>query len=547
VQRRDGRVQPVLPLGRGAPNIRADVGIPRGRTAKRRVKDIGVACMREWRTLARCRVISSLLGEGRGRGLLRCGSCLRECWGLALGKELRKKVHWLMWFADICKPMTASIGDEGEGLKVDGTLLNGTLVFSIDLAPDATLKDLEDSLANKLDLEVQMCARDGSNTLISETHRHKVRAYKQLVLELDDGFWACRKYLAAMSVEAFHPSSASFSPNWTLSMAPKVHHSEVTSLLARLEVPDIMTVKFMRLFGRLTSLTEGWNMFDLQILQHLQGGLSHFKHALCEHWLQLARVSITQRVPRMPTSVMLPHFNGHGLVCSVRLFSADGCYPTTFHNPLTDGLDICDVREAVNASLMQVLVSLDTCLQPGEVFAEVMTEAARLDCLDAAHSQWDPTEVVRMVHVQLRLSCGFGVVEVEEILHRPLLECVATLLRWHLKVLHFAGNHLISEACASSEAKIGDLQEHVERGLQEIQRNPRFRGVLVLVLLPMNHVLGDLCSKLSRHASVRFILCVQERAPEDLGATGAPETRLEERIRVSEKTANSGVHRSADR
>ena len=426
------------------------------------------------------------------------------------------------------KPITAIIADEAEGVKVDGTLLNGTLVFSIDLAPDATLKDLEDSLVNKLDLEVQMCARDGSNTLISESHRHKVRTYKQLVLEFDDGFWACRKLLAAMSVEAFHPSSANFTPNWTLSMAPKVHHQEVVSFLAKLEVPDIMAVKFMRFFGRLTSLTEDWNMFNLQILQNLQGGLAHLKHALCEHWMQLARVSVTQRVPRIPASVMLPQLNDRGLVLAVRLFSADGSYPTTFQSPLIEGLDICDVREAVNANLMQVLVSLDTCLQPGEVFAEVMTEAACLDCLDAAPSRWDPTDVVRMVHVQLRLSCGLGVVEVEAILHRPLLECVATLLRWHLKVLHFAGNHLISEACTSSQAQIGDLQEHVDGGLEEVQRNARFRGVLLLVHLPMNHVLGDLCSKLSRRASVRFILSVQEGAPEHFGATTVNETWLEE-------------------
>ena len=90
--------------------------------------------------------------------------------------------------------------------------------------------------------------------------------------------------------------------------------------------------------------------------------------------------------------------------------------------------------------------------------------------LDAGHGlQLDPppstADVVRTALVQLQLSCAFGVVEVEESLHRPLLQRVATLLQWHLKVLRFIDNCFISEACVDFPAEIGELQRHVDRGL----------------------------------------------------------------------------------
>ena len=270
-----------------------------------------------------------------------------------------------------------------------------------------------------------------------------------------------------MASGTFNPRSANFQKQWTLLKAAKVYHAQVVPFLASLEVSNTTVVKFMRVFGRLTSLAEAWPQFNLESLQNTDPELRTFKEKLGQHYLQLAQDSITQRVQQKPAPLMLMRRNKHGTTVSVAVFSIDRTYPKTIDRSLQNALNRSDVWRTVNNSLMRTLVSLDMDCYPRLSVGQVFKEAERLD---AGHGpQLDPppstADVVRTALVQLQLSCAFGVVEVEKSLHRPLLQRVATLLRWHLKVLRFIDNCFISEACVDFPAEIGELQRHVDRGL----------------------------------------------------------------------------------
>ena len=239
-------------------------------------------------------------------------------------------------------PIQAFITTDEKGSTVDFGLLSGDKLFSLrqPLASDAMLKDLELAVANALGLRLNIVSafskRDPSNPLESSCDLKEYNG-ESLVLTFYDDFGDCRRFLKAMAAEAFNPRSEGFHAKWTLkafSGKPEVRAGEVLDLLQSNkygpEVPEGMVREFMQIFGRLTSMAEKWTHFHLELLQNFDPGMKSLKHDLCQHWLQLAKDSVTQKVPQRPPPVILLCWNERAAVKGMDLFTVDGSFPAMF-------------------------------------------------------------------------------------------------------------------------------------------------------------------------------------------------------------------------
>ncbi|CAE7500371.1 Atp5f1b [Symbiodinium sp. CCMP2456] len=442
-------------------------------------------------------------------------------------------------------PIQAFISTDVKGSTVDFGLLSGDELFSLrqPLALGAMLKDLEVAVASVLGLRLNIVSafskHDPSNRLDNSCDL-KEYSGESLVLTFYDDFGDCRRFLKAMTAEAFNPRSQGFHAAWSLKAferTPEVSAGEVLDLLQSdkygPQVPEGMVREFMQIFGRLTSMAE--NNFHLECLQSFDPAMKTLKHELCQHWLQLAKASVTQKVPGRPPPVMLLCWNAHQQTAAngMDLFTVDGSFPAMFSQGLQNSCRLHHNIDGMSQRSMLMFASLNadwfTGLTWKELCAPHPINKSRLGQwvekyreADKKHvelKQGEPVErhdVVRMVHVQLRLSCGFRVVEVEGELHIPLLRCSAALLQWHLQEV---------------TQGIGGLElEHVLKGLladanKEVQ--PGMRGVLMLVCLSSSHAPDDLklCWRLSQN-SVRFILCYPEGAKRRAGPLRAMHTLI---------------------
>ena len=428
----------------------------------------------------------------------------------------------------------ADLHRDSGGVRVECALLSGGGTTIIHLQNHDTVTGLRSSVAqwyyDRERIDPDVCQTFGGGDvpqiLDSELQLAEAlaRGYHQLTLKFEVlGAWVegARKFLKAMAVEAFNPESRAFDVKWTLERARPVTWEEVEGtvkpFLERLGVSRAMAIKFMRVFWRLAWPYEGWSHMNLELLQHADPGVKTMKHGFCQHWLQLARDSITERVPRRPDPVILPRRDERAAVVGLSVHAVDGSFPDNFDRNLKNSLRIGDAGPTSDArDLLFTAASLDLDLDsdPRQPDAEILEKLRKCSGQDL---QLDPPpgaeDVVRVAHVLQRLSCELPVVEVEGNLHRPLLQRVAMLQRWHLKALHFsAGNRFISDLdCANSRAETGDLSHHV-RALCAEQQDSRLHAGLMLVHLPINHLgdVGDVCWKLSQSAPVRFIICIQE-------------------------------------
>ena len=270
-------------------------------------------------------------------------------------------------------------------------------------------------------------------------------------------FGGCRRFLKAMAEETFKPRTEGLQIKWTLravSGEPEVSASEVHDLLQEdkygPEVPESMVREFMQVFGRLTSMAEDWLFFRLEFLQNYPMEYRFFKHELTEHWLLLAKDSVTQKMPQRADPVFFLCLGDDLSVRGLDVFTADSRDPAIFRHSKRELRSLLGHSWGRNERSMLVFASLNADYFTGLPWKELWSprkihnsrlgqwvekyeEAVKKDTDMEQGEQLDPEDVVRMMHVQLRLSCGFGVVEVEGELHIQLLWSAATLLQWHLK------------------------------------------------------------------------------------------------------------------
>lgn len=265
------------------------------------------------------------------------------------------------------------------------------------------------------------------------------------------------KFLQALSRSAWHPKSPNFNPRYKAEMADAVGLEEARELIrdALLDYPAASGDRFIRTFGYLSSEMDQSNILDVELLQNFDPGLKTFRHAVGMHWLDIAREAASRRLSQCPPPICLFE-KPRDAMMPTKLEVIGHLFPSTFglnlQNSLTLNGWIPQVSRKVAVSL---LLSMDLDADREELEAEI--------------PYWIPEdEIVRLVHVQLRLTC-LGIAEVQGALHEESVQFLAKLLGYSFSVLNVAGG-------------AGDF---IERLLQEVAHLKSMhlkRGIMLLVL-----------------------------------------------------------------
>eukprot|EP00438_Fugacium_kawagutii_P014414 Skav236069 [mRNA] locus=scaffold2211:121986:122690:- [translate_table: standard] len=208
-----------------------------------------------------------------------------------------------------------------------------------------------------------------------------------------------------MRDKKFNPRSRKFDPTWTAETADEVPLREALNLVTEFlgdagDAAGSSSERFVQIFGKLTTSIESWKKFSLSFLLSCTPGLKRFKHFVCQHWMELARDAM---VSEDPPPLFLYFKVGGQYGCYV----AGASYPHNFEGALTNALPHSDVHHGFDWKyISQALLFLDQ--EPDN--DESLEERGVPEPSEFASLQ--PAEILRMLHVQLRLSCC-GVAEVQ--------------------------------------------------------------------------------------------------------------------------------------
>ena len=296
------------------------------------------------------------------------------------------------------------------------------------------------------------------------------------------------KFLEAMRLNKFVPSSENFDRKWTAKSAPAVPTERTEGLVEKVlrgypSGPHSGPL-FVRIFGKLITCGEAFSMLNLSLLQDIGNGLRTFKHCVCQHWLRLARGAATSMLSEAETTPILlikRSFRGRIMGCCV----IGDAFPDSFDGRLQQALLPLDLMPDTRwETVSHALLSLDWNPRAGQRLLQDLWKKTAKDQEPDEFKKLTTGEVSLMVHVQLRLSCC-GVAEVNGSINEASAKILAELLAYKLKILKF--------------------QSSLE--LKAELRNFNHRGTLVLVKdIPS--------SKMKSFAGPhRMILC-HSRAPE---------------------------------
>lgn len=167
-------------------------------------------------------------------------------------------------------------------------------------------------------------------------------------------------------------------------------------------------------------------------LQDFNPGLRTFKHCVCQHWLELARVAATSMISEATPILLLKRDDDGDMAgCSV----IRGGFPGNFDPALQNALRVCDLRPRFCWSeVSHALLSLDW--NPQEGLAKLQNLKTKSAKEPGEFAALQDHEVCQMVHVQLRLSCC-GVAKVKGSIKEACVKILAELLAYKLKILRF--------------------------------------------------------------------------------------------------------------
>ena len=276
------------------------------------------------------------------------------------------------------------------------------------------------------------------------------------------------KFLEAMQNNKFDPSSANFEMTWTAAEAPAVsaYQTEcmIDQVLSGLPAHADSREHFVRIFGKLTAMGESWYLLRLAMLdKYFMWRGRHFKHRLCQHWLEIARDASTSKISKATPIILLKRKrddDGRLIGCGV----LGDSFPRNFDDGLQGALNfyggVYPNLEWENVS--HTLLSLDW--DPQEGLALLQNLLRKIDSwrAPAQFTTLQTQEVTLMVHVQLRLSY-LGVAEVQGSINAACVEVLAELLEYKLKIVKFQS--------------VADL----ETQMKGFEGDAQHRGTLVLV------------------------------------------------------------------
>ena len=160
-----------------------------------------------------------------------------------------------------------------------------------------------------------------------------------------------------MSEEAFLPKSPNFNVHWTGAKVDAVGSREVWALLGELLPAEETTCKlrFLRIFGNLTSKSEEYDMMDMRHLQFFHRSFWPFRHSVYKHWLDIARMVATDMVPPEPQPIVTLRSDVRGAVKGLCMIGLPDAMAMVFPDEnLQDSLDLkplTTLREGLHAIL----------------------------------------------------------------------------------------------------------------------------------------------------------------------------------------------------
>jgi len=426
--------------------------------------------------------------------------------------------------------LTAHIQIQSDGLQITCTSPGGD-AFAFCLEPHGTISDLEDQAQCTCTWDSCEClSEDGA---IPQKHE-ALTGFKELVIynsqEQRLQYWKDRyqlagKILAAMSTEAFNPSSNTCNWSWSPQSSADVDPEEFDRLIWQF-YPDSLSVhkraNFLQVLGHLVTNSEPCQMLRLSFIQHVDPGMKRSKHEACAWFLELSRYSASQPVGLEPPPFLyLCNMNWH---TDWKMASLDTQVPLS--SPLLSFLEVNDAMRLNLDHQTHKSLSAHLAVMDGDI------DGCR--CNMAACKQEliiSKTDSLRLLHTQLRLASGLCPVVVRGCFSHGLLALLAGTQDYQLKTLSTAGsprqftavpNPAVQEG--TCEERLGDdvdLQMQTEKSLQEHAReaataafNSDARGCLVVVTCLADAVddvyLHWMCRRLQQSTlpcSVRFLLC----------------------------------------
>ena len=290
------------------------------------------------------------------------------------------------------------------------------------------------------------------------------------------------KHLWAMSREAFNPKSEGFDLNdkWKSQEVDELETRRLVQAALRDTAAEFGVeneCRFLRVFGYLTLLGETWNMLNLKLLQNFDPHMKRFKHEMSTHWVQLAAQLATKPIPLQPGPVALLWKNERG--------NTIGCEVAGDTPPFSDMLRQSLQLNAFNLhepipwrNFCHIIITL-------EFNEQVKSKARALEEAEPEkYQQLTRSEISRLWQVQLQLSCGCGIVEVEGAIDPVDVGILATLLGHQLTELPLVelndfevGSKKLAESLKASHGilillvtKTGRLHQLVKKSCLNLQR-----------------------------------------------------------------------------
>ena len=209
---------------------------------------------------------------------------------------------------------------------------------------------------------------------------------------------------------------------------------------------------------------ESWGLLLLSMQdKYVISGGRHFRHRLCQHWLEIARDASTSKISEATPIILLKrnrHRGEGGRLTGCEVLGDS--FPRNFDDGLQRALNFHGVYPNLEwQNVSHTLLSLDWDPQEGLALLRNLQGKIRSQA-PAQFTTLQTQEVTLMVHVQLRLSC-LGVAEVQGSINAACVEVLAELLEYKLKIVKFQS--------------VADL----ETQMKGFEGDAQHRGTLVLV------------------------------------------------------------------
>ena len=287
---------------------------------------------------------------------------------------------------------------------------NGEDVCSFDLN-NGTLADLEKTLCDPRGPMFRCLPR---SSLHFYTEKEPLRAldlqlqvcsFGSLVIQYkapDVG-----KFLEAMQNNKFDPSSANFEMTWTAAEAPAVsaYQTEfmIDQVLSGLPTHADSREHFVRIFGKLTAMGESWIVpRDAMLGKYFSDG-RHFKHRLCQHWLEMARDASTSKISEATPIILLKRGDDGRLIgCAVLGDSFPRNFDDGMQRELNDWVLYPDFKWQ---NVSHALLSLDWDPQEGLALLQNSITAGTCSIHDAP-DKGGQSDGPRAAALVLSWSCG---------------------------------------------------------------------------------------------------------------------------------------------